>query len=109
MVKACATDEDARLALKTVIEKNAFGNNPVSLAARHISIESTTVTKDDVRNGSTKPSSIDIVEINVPNSANHLINPTYGVLQQEQGLLHSANLCEKCSLRSMKAIRNLRK
>ncbi|KAI3675347.1 hypothetical protein L1987_84936 [Smallanthus sonchifolius] len=64
--------------VQTGIEKNVFGNNPVSLAARPISTESS-VTKDDVGNGSTKPSSIDIVEIDVPNSANHIRSPTSGV------------------------------
>ncbi|KAI7738079.1 hypothetical protein M8C21_010291 [Ambrosia artemisiifolia] len=64
--------------VQTGIEKNVFGNNPVSLAARPISTEPL-VTKDDVGNGSNRPSSIDIVEIDVPNSANHLRSPPSGV------------------------------
>ncbi|KAJ0680917.1 putative transcription factor C2H2 family [Helianthus annuus] len=64
--------------VQTGIEKNVFGNNPVSLTARPVSTEPL-VTKDDVGNGSTRPSSIDIVEIDVPNSANHLRSPPSGV------------------------------
>ncbi|XP_076935268.1 uncharacterized protein LOC143601863 isoform X2 [Bidens hawaiensis] len=62
--------------VQTGIEKNVFGNNPVSMAARP---EPSSVTKDDVGNGSTKPLSIDIVEIDAPNSANHLRSPPSGV------------------------------
>lgn len=62
---------------QTGIEKNVFGNNPVSLAARHVSTESS-VTKDDVGNGYIKPSNTDIVEIDVPSSANHIRSPTSG-------------------------------
>ncbi|KAI3806350.1 hypothetical protein L1987_22249 [Smallanthus sonchifolius] len=64
--------------MKLLITSQFTEISNIPLAARPISIEST-VTKDDVRNGSTKPSSIDIVEINVPNSANQLRSPTYGV------------------------------
>ncbi|KAI3726874.1 hypothetical protein L1987_66680 [Smallanthus sonchifolius] len=48
------------------------------LITRQQGLEST-LTKDDVRNGFSKPLRIDIVEINVPNSTNHLRSPTYGV------------------------------
>ncbi|KAK1423796.1 hypothetical protein QVD17_19105 [Tagetes erecta] len=64
--------------VETGIEKNVFGNNPVSLTIRPISSEPL-VTKDDAGNGSAKPSSIDNVEIDVPNSGNHLRSPTSGV------------------------------
>ncbi|KAI3695607.1 hypothetical protein L1987_78605 [Smallanthus sonchifolius] len=64
--------------VQTGIEKNVFGNNPVSLTTRPVSSEPL-VTKDDVGNGSAKPSNIDDVEIDVPNSANHLRSPTSGV------------------------------
>ncbi|KAK1439967.1 hypothetical protein QVD17_05792 [Tagetes erecta] len=64
--------------VQTGIEKNVFGNNPVSLAVRPVSNE-TTMTKDDVGNGYTKPSNTDIVEIDVPSSANHIRSPTSGV------------------------------
>lgn len=63
--------------MQTGIEKNVIGNNPVSLTVRPISSE---VTKDDVGNGSAKPSSIDNVEIDVPNSSNHFRSPTSDVV-----------------------------
>ncbi|XP_076936420.1 uncharacterized protein LOC143603524 [Bidens hawaiensis] len=64
--------------IKTGIEKNVFGNNPVSLTVRPISSEPS-ATKDDITNSSTKPSSTDNMEIDVPNSSNHLRSPTSGV------------------------------
>ncbi|XP_071698447.1 uncharacterized protein [Rutidosis leptorrhynchoides] len=62
--------------VQTGVEKNVFGNNPVSIAAKPIE---PMVTKDDAGNGSAKPSNTDIVEIDVPNSENHLRSPTSGV------------------------------
>ncbi|PWA53645.1 RING/U-box superfamily protein [Artemisia annua] len=62
--------------IQTGMEKNVFGNNPVSMSSppEHL------VTKDAVGgNGSAKPSSIDIVEIDAPNSANHIRSPPSGV------------------------------
>lgn len=61
--------------IQTGMEKNVFGNNPVSLAA----ISSEPLVTKDVNGSSSKPSSIDIVEIDVPNSANHIRSPTSGV------------------------------
>ncbi|KAJ0598966.1 putative Zinc finger protein-like 1 [Helianthus annuus] len=58
----------------TGIEKNVFGNNPVSLTVR-IPPEPS-VTNDDAANGSAKRSSTDNVEIDVPSSVNHLRSPT---------------------------------
>lgn len=63
--------------MQTGMEKNVFGNNPVSLPAPVLTSESL-VTKD-ANGSSSKPSSTDIVEIDVPNSANHLRSPTSGV------------------------------
>ncbi|XP_024967092.1 zinc finger protein-like 1 homolog [Cynara cardunculus var. scolymus] len=81
--------------IQTGMEKNVFGNNPVSLPTRDSRGSSPAlssdplVTKDAVGysvssgNSSAKPSSVDIVEIDVPNSANHegnfLRSPTSGV------------------------------
>ncbi|PWA88543.1 RING/U-box superfamily protein [Artemisia annua] len=64
--------------IQTGMEKNVFGNNPVSMSSppEHL------VTKDSVGgNGSAKPSSIDIVEIDAPNSANHIRSPPSGVVK----------------------------
>ncbi|KAJ0591358.1 putative chromatin regulator PHD family [Helianthus annuus] len=60
--------------VQTGIEKNVFGNNPVSLTVR-VSPEPS-VTNDDAANGSAKRSSTDNVEIDVPSSINHLRSPT---------------------------------
>ncbi|KAJ0933542.1 putative transcription factor C2H2 family [Helianthus annuus] len=60
--------------VQTGIEKNVFGNNPVSLTVR-IPPEPS-VTNDDAANGSAKRSSTDNVEIDVPSSINHLRSPT---------------------------------
>ena len=63
--------------MQTGMEKNVFGNNPVSMSSppEHL------VTKDAVGgNGSARPSSIDIVEIDAPNSANHIRSPPSGVV-----------------------------
>nr|GEW90437.1 zinc finger protein-like 1 homolog [Tanacetum cinerariifolium] len=63
--------------IQTGMEKNVFGNNPVSMSTplEH------PVTKEALGgNGSARPSSIDIVEIDAPNSANHVRSPPSGVV-----------------------------
>ncbi|PWA41819.1 RING/U-box superfamily protein [Artemisia annua] len=70
--------------IQTGMEKNVFGNNPVSMSSppEHL------VTKDSVGgNGSAKPSSIDIVEIDAPNSTNHIRSPPSGILSQSPRFL----------------------
>lgn len=64
--------------MQTGMEKNVFGNNPVSFPIPAISSEPLTKDPSSVNgsSSSSKPSSIDIVEIDVPNSANHSRSPT---------------------------------
>ncbi|CAH1450457.1 unnamed protein product [Lactuca virosa] len=67
--------------IQTGMEKNVFGNNPVSFPTPAISSDPLTKDPSSVNgsSSSSKPSSIDIVEIDVPNSANHSRSPTSGV------------------------------